>query len=358
MHIHARIYRLPESVLVVGCRAVQVVNMLDVHPVADDETFESPLSAHHVLHQPAVRVARNAVQLIVCGHHRVGSGVDARFERGGEEYFPYHALREVRGRTVGSVDGLAASHEVFHAGEHAPRFGKVPALIAPDRCRAHYGYQIGVFAESFAHAAPARVSGNLYVRVEGPLRPGGAHLGGRLLANPLYEFGIERRCLSDTGRVDGASGDLRVAVNGVDSDEQRDLQRALACESLEIIGLLGRQHMQEGADLAVAGHLLDVGRGDARIESSRRVVVQLLFRQLFFRRFHMLQTYPLAHLGHLLFEGHTARQVFGPLLRRLGGVLVKRGVSARTACQRKQRDDKNDRVFHRSVVFSGIRLMG
>ena len=82
------------------------------------------------------------------------------------------------------------------------------------------------------------------------------------------------------------------------------------------------------------------------------------FRQLFFRRFHMLQTYPLAHLGHLLFEGHTARQVFGPLLRRLGGVLVKRGVSARTACQRKQRDDKNDRVFHRSVVFSGIRLMG
>ena len=84
MHIHARIYRLPESVLVVGCRAVQVVNMLDVHPVADDETFESPLSAHHVLHQPAVRVARNAVQLIVCGHHRVGSGVDARFERGGK----------------------------------------------------------------------------------------------------------------------------------------------------------------------------------------------------------------------------------------------------------------------------------
>ena len=42
-----------------------VVNMFDVHPVADDETFESPLSAHHVLHQPAVRVARNAVQLIV-----------------------------------------------------------------------------------------------------------------------------------------------------------------------------------------------------------------------------------------------------------------------------------------------------
>ena len=234
--------------------------MFDVHPVADDETFESPLSAHHVLHQPAVRVARNAVQLIVCRHHRVGSGVDARFERG-EEYFPYRALREVRGRTVGSVDGLAASHEVFHAGEHAPRFGKVPALIAPDRCCAHYGYQIGVFAESFAHAAPARVSGDLYVGVEGPLRPGGAHLGGRLLANPLYEFGVERRCLSDTGRVDGASGDLRVAVNGVDSDEQRDLQRALACESLEIIGLLGRQHMQEGADLAVAGHLLDVGRG-------------------------------------------------------------------------------------------------
>ena len=50
MHIHARIYRLPESVLVVGCRAVQVVNMLDVHPVADDVSVELPFVTQEIGH--------------------------------------------------------------------------------------------------------------------------------------------------------------------------------------------------------------------------------------------------------------------------------------------------------------------
>ena len=68
MHIHTRHNRLVECLLDIFRCSVQVVNVFNVHPVAHDKSLESPFSPQDILHKPFVRMARDAVELVVGGH--------------------------------------------------------------------------------------------------------------------------------------------------------------------------------------------------------------------------------------------------------------------------------------------------
>src|SRR5690606_28217624 len=95
--------------------------ILDCVVVGDDRAPETPFAAQDPVEQPAVRVARNAVDLVVAGHHRVDAGApDDLFERR-EEELAQLALAE-RGR--GDVDagfGLPVPGHVLERGEDLVR---------------------------------------------------------------------------------------------------------------------------------------------------------------------------------------------------------------------------------------------
>ncbi len=58
-----------------------VAQLVDRVVVGDDEAFEAPLLAEHVAQQPAVGMRRDAIDLVVGGHHADGAAfVDGLFE--------------------------------------------------------------------------------------------------------------------------------------------------------------------------------------------------------------------------------------------------------------------------------------
>ena len=128
VHIHSGIYRLVESIFIIHCRAMQVVYMLDVHPITDYETIESPFFAKNIFHQPWIGMTGNAVQFIMSCHKAIHTGIYGRL-KGGQEYLPECPFRNVCGRAVRSVYRLAASNKMLGTSQHIFRLSKPVSLI-------------------------------------------------------------------------------------------------------------------------------------------------------------------------------------------------------------------------------------
>ena len=69
----------------------------------------------------------------------------------------------------------------------------------------------------------------------------------------------------DVGRIDRATLDQPVAVDGVDAQEQRDAQPALPRDLLEPGSLLHRQDVEEGAHASGANLLGHVGMAEVLV---------------------------------------------------------------------------------------------
>ena len=134
VHVHTGHDTLIKGFFQIFRSGMEVMDMLYVHPVADDKTFEPPFPAGHVLHQPLVRMARDSVQLVVCRHKGHRPGLDSGFEWR-EEHFPTSPLGKVGRRPVSPVYRLAAARKMFYAGQYV--IGRQVALIALDRGRTH-----------------------------------------------------------------------------------------------------------------------------------------------------------------------------------------------------------------------------
>ena len=96
-----------------------VVELLDREVVGHDGAVETPLGPQEIGQQPAVRRARDPVELLVRVHHRR----QTRVAHGGLERAEVHVaqltFRDMRGRPVHATFGCAVSDEVLRRGDDA-----------------------------------------------------------------------------------------------------------------------------------------------------------------------------------------------------------------------------------------------
>ena len=348
-HVHPAGDAADKSLLLGGDLRMFVHQPFDVLPVANDKALEAHLSAQQVGQQPFATVSRMTVDLVMCSHHTVYARFDARPERR-QENFPQRAFRGVERCAVDTVDRLRAAYKMLGAGDDAIRSGEISPLITADRCGAHSADQQRVFAERLPAASPAGVTRYLDIGVEGPLGAHGPHFERRFTAEAFHQCGIERRGLSDRGRINRRTAIKTVAVDGVDTDQKRNLQAAFLRQALQVIGLFGGYDMEKRAGLARLGHPQNVGRVVAWVISLGVPVANLLGRGVLLSHAQVFQSHELAHLPDLFTQGHAAHQVVDTPFDRLRNIFVERLRTVGTACtpqngHRQQRPSKQS-SFH------------
>ena len=191
VHVHSGHNALVKGLFVVGGSAMLVNAMLNIHPVAHNKSLESPFLSQHVSHQPAVGVARNAVQFVVRHHHVPISALLNGSLEGWEKHFAQGAFGYVAGCAVCSIDGIRAAHKVLYAAQHVLRIIQI-ALITLVGGHAHERNQIGVFAKGFATTAPTPIASHFNIGVEVPVHVHGTHFFGRLSGNFVGHVHIKR----------------------------------------------------------------------------------------------------------------------------------------------------------------------
>ena len=168
--VHARLDGQPARFLLVfrhkmAVRVRPVAEFPDRVVIRDHESLEAPFLPQHVAQQPFAGVRRDAVNLVVAGHHADGAGLAEHVAEGMQERLAQHALGDVRRRAVLAGLRLAVGGEVLERGHHAPLvLERGVALEAAHGGDAELRVQIGILAVGFLHAAPARIARHVHHR--------------------------------------------------------------------------------------------------------------------------------------------------------------------------------------------------
>ena len=142
---------------------------------------------------------------------------------------------------------------MLHAGHHRVAIRRTLALHRLDHRPSHFGGQIGIFAEAFRGATPARIAGDVDHR-----RPGHVEtvVGGFIRRNTPHR--VNRIQVKGRGQTQAYREHGTLAVNHVIGEKQRDFQPA---ELHDLV--LHRADIRTGhgiencPDLAVFDHLAD-----------------------------------------------------------------------------------------------------
>src|SRR5713101_3957829 len=118
LNIHARIKRHLRRVIIRGGNMMKGTKIGNREVVGDEYAIESPFVAENVGEQVPVAVRRDAVNLVVGGHHALRVCLFyARFERL-QEIFANYPFRIVAGTDIGAAFRLAVNGEVFESRQH------------------------------------------------------------------------------------------------------------------------------------------------------------------------------------------------------------------------------------------------
>src|SRR3546814_16992709 len=106
--------------------------------VADDQPVEAPFAAQHVAEQPAVRVARHPVDLVIARHHRADRGAADDLAEGRAEILAQLALRERRAGDIVDALRLAVAGHMLERRENLDLAAPLePARALPSLASAH-----------------------------------------------------------------------------------------------------------------------------------------------------------------------------------------------------------------------------
>ena len=189
-HVHVDASIEPELPCV-GPRARDAVGqqLFDARPIAHDESPKLPLVAEQRRHEPAVRVARDAGDLVEGGHDAAGARVHRRPERRQVD-LPQRALRHVHRVVVPPTFGAAVCREVLDGGHHRLRRAQVGPLEAAHSRRRHLRSQVGILPGALRDSAPARIASDVHHRREGPVHARRGGLAGRHMRGGLDGLGV------------------------------------------------------------------------------------------------------------------------------------------------------------------------
>ena len=163
---------------IIGHDLVQAGEVFDRVIIGDDGAFVIPFAAQHVIQQPAVRVRRDTVDLVVACHDGVDCGARHHLFERREEHFAQGALADLGRADIGAAFGLAMARHVLESGHDLAIF-QLPigahAGQALDRGYAHLSDKIGVFAKCLLDPAPARIARDVDNRREDQMDAARAH---------------------------------------------------------------------------------------------------------------------------------------------------------------------------------------
>ena len=257
LHVDTGVDRSNGCVGVILCEAVGG-EALNGGPVADDHAAEVPVVTEDIVEEEAVAGGRHSVEVHVRAHEGACSGFEGGVE-GREVDVPKLLVGDVGLFVVAATGCCAVAGEVLDAGHDVVGGCEVVALEAFDLGFRHARAEEGIFAGSFHHAAPARVSRDVDHGSKGPLDAGGAGFAG---GHGLRLFGYCRVPTGGHGDGDGIDG--AEAVDDVEAEEERNVEAALLDRGvLEAIDFGGVGDEEEGAHISVAR--LDVGGRIGRI---------------------------------------------------------------------------------------------
>ena len=233
MHVYSSLHGNLESLIQARHPMMHAVQTLDIHPVADYETVEPQLIPQQIVHQPAVSVAWDAVDLVMRGHHCGHMRFFHSHLEGWQMKLAQFAFTDIHRGCIQAAERLTACNQVLGAGHHLA-FGVIALapLEPPDHILAHLRHQPWILAEGLSHAPPTGIAGNIQIWRECPDHAGLAHLYGRLRPYFLHNLRTEGGCQVDVGGVYRAAGTQAVAMNGIDAVEQRNGQAGFAGEHL------------------------------------------------------------------------------------------------------------------------------
>ncbi len=336
LEVDGRVERADRRVAEIVEQLVPRHQLADREIVAEHHALEAPFLAQHVVEQPAIGMARDAVDLVVRGHHRhhrqLGHGALERRE----EDFAQRAFGDGGGADIGAALGLAVPGHVLERhidlvlGER-----QRGALEAADRCEAHLADQIGVLAIGLLDPAPARIARDVDHRGEREVRAACAHLARGDREDLLLKLGIpragERDRLREAGRAGGDITVQRLLVHDQGDAEPGLLDRPFLRGVDVARGILGTAIDGSGGGTrgGALGDRAAVIRARDLAEAIGEVLARLLRVEFAFGRLDLLLLQPdRDHLLDLLLQRHPLEQIFDPRVDRLRGVLVERLVGA------------------------------
>ena len=231
VHVHASHYGLIDRLLLVGCHSMHRDQTFDVKPVADYEAGESTFFPQNVFNKPRVRMAWHAVEFVMRRHQGTGAGLEGSEIRR-QEHAAKSVFGNIRGRTVETIHRLAAGDGVFDTGENAIRAKSIFTLQAAHGGRAQPANQKRILAIRLAGAPPTRVAGDIHIRRESPVRTVGPRFPRGLAGNPFDQGFIEAASQTERCRVNRGPMDQTISMDGIDADDERNLQPALRRQRL------------------------------------------------------------------------------------------------------------------------------
>ncbi len=116
VNVHSGLYRSYERLGGVLYEMMHGIEPLYVHPVADCETFEAKFGPQQIFQQPGIRMARDAVYLIVRRHHSSDACIHGSDERR-QEHFSQFTFGDIHRRSIQPATRLPASDKMLGTGQ-------------------------------------------------------------------------------------------------------------------------------------------------------------------------------------------------------------------------------------------------
>ena len=189
--VHARGQRLSRGLREVGSHVVSLHQHLQAISVRGHVASETPFLAQHAIEQPAVDMVRDAVDLVVRGHHTANLCL---FDGGAERHkkgLTQIPLRKIGGCGVGAALRLAMGSEVLGRRHHVMPVNRPRSALQPvDGRHAHVGDEVGVFTIGFFGASPTWITRQIQHRAKGLIHSRGCHLVPGSLEGQPYQFRI------------------------------------------------------------------------------------------------------------------------------------------------------------------------
>jgi hypothetical protein len=179
---------------VVEAEIVELGHVVDRVAVGDDEPLEAPIAAQGLVQQQRRGACREAVDGVVCAHHRPRSTLDHRLTEGWQVGGLQVLRRHVDVEPVAAGLGPGMDREVLGRGDGAGVFGIRSLDPAHEGCGQRPG-QVRVLAIGLLPSAPAGVTIDVDVR-----RPQGqALIAAWIAVADGIELGpgFDRHCLAD-----------------------------------------------------------------------------------------------------------------------------------------------------------------
>jgi hypothetical protein len=313
LDVHARLDGQAAGLLLVRGDVVPVcvraeTQFPDRVVIRHDEALEAPFLPQHIAQKPLAGVRRNAVNLVVAGHHADGPGLAEHVAERMQERLAEHALGDVDRRAVLTGLRLAVRGEVLERGHDAALvLERGVALEAAHRCDAQARVQVRILAVSLLDSAPARVARHVHDRRERLMRPAHTRFVSRHGEKLLDQRRVERGAQAD-GLAEARGVARRVAVETFLVEDHRDAEAGVFEEELldgvgQLRHLPGRathpRLSRRRTGVARPAHLADTVPLLERGFRLGEVEVTLGVQELF-----LLLLPDADHLRGLLFEGH------------------------------------------------------